>query len=135
MTVATALVLIVAGGLVALAAGLPLYAGLAGAGVLAMVAVGIDPAVAALEIHRLESMPTLVMLPLFVLAGVVLSQGSAPRRLLFLMRESLAWLPGGPAVGMVIAATLFTASHPALATTVSANGRDSSSPNPMPKSP
>ncbi len=105
MTVATALVLIVASGLVALAAGLPLYAGLAGAGVLAMVAVGIDPAVAALEIHRLESMPTLVMLPLFVLAGVVLSQGSAPRRLLFLLRESLAWLPGGPAVGMVIAAT------------------------------
>ena len=122
MTVATALVLIVASGLVALAAGLPLYAGLAGAGVLAMVAVGIDPAVAALEIHRLESMPTLVMLPLFVLAGVVLSQGSAPRRLLFLLRESLAWLPGGPAVGMVIAATLFTAFSGASGLTIVALG-------------
>ena len=122
MSDATALLLIAAGGVVAVAAGLPLYAALAGAGMLAMLAIGIDPAVAALEIHRLESMPTLVMLPLFVLAGVVLSQGGTPRRLLFLLRESLAWLPGGPAVGMVVAATLFTAFSGASGLTIVALG-------------
>ena len=122
MTETAALLLIVVGGLVAVAAGLPLYAALAGGGMLAMFVVGLDPAVAALEIHRLQSMPTLIMLPLFVLAGVVLSQGTTPRRLLFLLRESLAWLPGGPAIGVVLAATLFTAFTGASGLTIVALG-------------
>ena len=109
MSGGTGLLLLLVAAAASAAAGVPLFAVLAGAGVAAMVITGTDLAVAAVEVHRLASTPTLVALPLFVLAGVVLSQGRSPRRFKLLLRAAFSWLPGGEAVGIVLAATLFTA--------------------------
>ena len=61
------------------------------------------------ETYRIVVSPTLPAIPLFTLAGYILAEGGANKRLVGLFRAWLGWLPGGvPAIAIVVCA-FFTA--------------------------
>lgn len=114
--------LIVAALIAAAALGAPLFAVL-GAGALAgAYATGLDPAVLIVEMNRLASSPNFVAIPLFILAGVVLAEGGAPKRLVTLCTAWLGWLPGGLAVVAIVACAFFAAFSGASGVTILALG-------------
>jgi tripartite ATP-independent transporter DctM subunit len=78
--------------------------------------------VIAVEINRLGEMPVLVAIPLFTLAGYLLSESGAPQRLVRLTRALFGWMPGGLAIVAVIASALFTALTGASGVTIVALG-------------
>ncbi len=57
----------------------------------------------------LAQQPTLVAIPFFTLAGIVMSRGSIARRLIELADAAFGWLPGGMAISTVAACALFAA--------------------------
>ncbi len=75
-----------------------------------------------IEMNRLASMPVLVALPLFTLAGTILTESGAPRRIMALMQAAAGWLPGGPAVAALAACAFFTALTGASGVTIVALG-------------
>lgn len=75
-----------------------------------------------IEMNRLASMPVLVALPLFTLAGTILTESGAPRRIMNLMQAAAGWLPGGPAVAALAACAFFTALTGASGVTIVALG-------------
>lgn len=81
-----------------------------------------DLAIVAVEFNRLAGMPGLVAIPLFTLAGYVLSESQAPRRLLRVSDALLEWLPGGFAIVALVASALFTAFTGASGVTIVAMG-------------
>ncbi|MFZ5776271.1 MAG: TRAP transporter large permease [Thermodesulfobacteriota bacterium] len=83
---------------------------------------GIDPTVVVIEMSRLADTPLLLSLPLFILAGALLSESGAPSRLLALSRQVLGWLPGGLAVIALMVCALFTAFTGATGITIFALG-------------
>ncbi|HPC35975.1 MAG TPA: TRAP transporter large permease subunit [Candidatus Marinimicrobia bacterium] len=88
--------------------GLPLFAAIGITGIIQFALSGIDPAVVIVEMYRVTSAPTLLAIPLFTLAGYVLAESSAPRRLLNLAEALLGWIPGGVAIGSLVTCALFT---------------------------
>ncbi len=62
-----------------------------------------------IEMNRLASMPVLVALPLFTLAGCILTETKAPRRLMNMVEALVGWLPGGLAIAAVVSCAFFTA--------------------------
>ena len=75
-----------------------------------------------IEMNRLASMPVLVALPLFTLAGCMLTATAAPRRITDLLQALFGWLPGGVGVAAVGACALFTALTGASGVTIVALG-------------
>ena len=61
--------------------GAPFFALIAAIALLGFNAQGYDLAIVAVEINRLGEMPVLVAIPLFTLAGYLLSESAAPQRL------------------------------------------------------
>src|SRR3954447_12107282 len=113
---------LIAGGLLLLAAlGAPLFALLAAIALIGFHSSGIDTAVA-IEFYRLADMPALIAIPLFTLAGYLLAESQAPRRLVRLTNALFGWLPGGLAIVSVCACTLFTAFTGATGVTLVALG-------------
>ena len=114
----------VAGILLALAAllGAPLFAVLAAGGLLTAWHSGLDPAVLPSQILRLAESPNLLAIPLFTLAGVTLSRGGAPQRLVQLFTSAFGWLSGGLAVVAITACAFFTAFSGASGVTILALG-------------
>lgn len=98
------------GWLIAAAAllGAPLFAVFGAAALAAYQAIQLDPSIVISELARLATMPLLRALPMFALAGYLLSACRASERLLHLARAALGWMPGGLAVGSLIACTLMT---------------------------
>ncbi len=88
--------------------GLPLFAAIGITGIIQFAISGIDPTVVIVEMYRVASAPTLLAIPLFTLAGYVLAESSAPRRLLNLAEALLGWIPGGVAIGSLVSCALFT---------------------------
>ncbi|NLA22385.1 MAG: TRAP transporter large permease subunit [Candidatus Marinimicrobia bacterium] len=88
--------------------GLPLFAAIGITGIIQFAISGIDPTVVIVEMYRVASAPTLLAIPLFTLAGYVLAESSAPRRLLNLAEALLGWIPGGVAIGSLVTCALFT---------------------------
>jgi len=88
--------------------GLPLFAAIGITGIIQFAISGIDPTVVIVEMYRVASAPTLLAIPLFTLAGYVLAECSAPRRLLNLAEALLGWIPGGVAIGSLVTCALFT---------------------------
>ena len=88
--------------------GLPLFAAIGITGIFQFAISGIDPTVVIVEMYRVASAPTLLAIPLFTLAGYVLAESSAPRRLLNLAEALLGWIPGGVAIGSLVSCALFT---------------------------
>jgi tripartite ATP-independent transporter DctM subunit len=114
---------LIALGLLALALlGAPFFALIAAIALLGFQAQGYDLAIVAVEINRIGEMPVLVAIPLFTLAGYLLSESAAPQRLVRLTRAAFGWLPGGLAIVALIASALFTALTGASGVTIVALG-------------
>ena len=110
--------------LLALAAalGVPLFAVLGAGSLIAAHASGLDPAVLIVEMRRLASSPNLIAIPLFTLAGVTLSRGGAPQRLLAMFNAGFGWMPGGLAIVALVSCAFFTAFSGASGVTILALG-------------
>ena len=76
----------------------------------------------ALEILGLADMPFLAAIPLFTVAGYLLSESNAPRRLVRLTNAVLGWMPGGLAIVCLAACAFFTAFTGASGVTIIALG-------------
>ena len=114
--------LIVAALVVLAALGTPLFAIIAAVALFGFHAAGEPGAAVAIEFYRLADMPALVAIPLFTLAGYLLAESQAPRRLVRLTNALFGWLPGGLAIVSVCACTLFTAFTGATGVTLIALG-------------
>ncbi|MBW2059173.1 MAG: TRAP transporter large permease subunit [Deltaproteobacteria bacterium] len=102
--------------------GVPLFVVIAAGALLSFYLAGIDTSVVIIEMYRLASTPTLVAIPLFTFAGYVLAESNAPKRLVRVSRAFLGWLPGGLAVVVLVACTVFTAFTGASGVTIIALG-------------
>ena len=102
--------------------GAPLFVVIAAIALLSFYGAGIDASVVIIEMYRLASTPTLVAIPLFAFAGYILAESGAPRRLVRVSQAFLGWVPGGLAVVILVACTLFTAFTGATGITIIALG-------------
>ena len=108
--------------LVLAALGMPLFAVIAAVALLGFHLAGYDLIVVAVEFYRLGDMPGLIAIPLFTLAGYLLGESQAPRRLVRLSNALLGWLPGGLAIVAIVACAFFTAFTGASGVTIVALG-------------
>lgn len=83
---------------------------------------GIDLSVIAIELYRIADTPLLLTLPLFTLAGYILGESQASKRLVRLTRVFMGWMPGGLAIVSLIACAMFTAFTGASGVTIVALG-------------
>jgi tripartite ATP-independent transporter DctM subunit len=104
------------------ALGAPLFALIAAIALIGFTAGGQSGTAVAIEFYRLADMPALIAIPLFTLAGYLLAESEAPRRLVRLTNALFGWLPGGLAIVSVCACTLFTAFTGATGVTLVALG-------------
>ncbi|PJA43258.1 MAG: C4-dicarboxylate ABC transporter, partial [Lysobacterales bacterium CG_4_9_14_3_um_filter_62_6] len=102
--------------------GAPLFALIAALAFLGMRAAGYDDTGVAAEFYRLTEMPVLIAIPLFTLAGYLLSESKAPQRLVRLTEALLGWLHGGLAIVALLACAIFTAFTGASGVTIVAIG-------------
>ncbi|MBC8478614.1 TRAP transporter large permease subunit, partial [bacterium] len=75
-----------------------------------------------IELYRLASNPTILAIPLFTFAGMLLSAGNSPRRLVNLFRALCGWMPGGIAIVTLLVTSFFTAFTGASGVTIIALG-------------
>lgn len=108
--------------LLGMALGAPLFSVLGGAALLLFFLADVPAAAIAVEIYRLTSSPILPTVPLFTLAGSILSHGGASVRLVALFRALFGWMPGGTAVVTVGVCAFFTAFTGASGVTILALG-------------
>jgi C4-dicarboxylate transporter DctM subunit len=104
------------------ALGAPLFALIAAIALFGFNAAGQPGIAVAIEFYRLADMPALIAIPLFTLAGYLLAESQAPRRLVRLTNAMFGWLPGGLAIVSICACTLFTAFTGATGVTLVALG-------------
>jgi tripartite ATP-independent transporter DctM subunit len=102
--------------------GVPLFVALAAGGLLASHAADISPDILIIEMNRLASSPNMIAIPLFTFAGVLMSSGGAPRRLVNFYRAALGWMPGGLAIVTIGACAFFTSYSGASGVTILALG-------------
>ena len=102
--------------------GLPLFAVLGAGSLLYAHNSELDSALLIVELNRLASSPNLTAIPLFTLAGVILSSGGAPQRLIRLFNALLGWLPGGLSIVAITACAFFTSFSGASGVTILALG-------------
>ena len=104
------------------ALGMPLFAVILAVALLGFHLAGYDLIIVAVEVYRLGDLPGLVAIPLFTLAGYLLGESGAPRRLVRLSNALLGWLPGGLAIVAIVACAFFTAFTGASGVTIVALG-------------
>ncbi|KFN47137.1 TRAP transporter large permease [Arenimonas metalli] len=104
------------------ALGMPLFAVIAAIALLGFHLAGYDLIAVAVEFYRLGDMPGLIAIPLFTLAGYLLGESQAPKRLVRLSNALLGWLPGGLAIVAIVASAFFTAFTGASGVTIVALG-------------
>ncbi|MCX7033280.1 MAG: TRAP transporter large permease subunit [Arenimonas sp.] len=104
------------------ALGAPLFAVIAAIALLGFHLADYDLIVVTVEIYRLGDMPGLIAIPLFTLAGYLLGESRAPKRLVRLSNALLGWLPGGLAIVAIVACAFFTAFTGASGVTIVALG-------------
>lgn len=104
------------------ALGMPLFAVILAVALLGFHLAGYDLIIVAVEVYRLGDLPGLVAIPLFTLAGYLLGESGAPRRLVRLSNALLGWLPGGLAIVAIVACSMFTAFTGASGVTIVALG-------------
>ncbi|MFW5969762.1 MAG: TRAP transporter large permease, partial [Halofilum sp. (in: g-proteobacteria)] len=115
-------VIVSLGLLLAALAGAPLFAVIGGSALIGFHLAGIDAQAVIIEIYRIADMPILVAIPLFTLAGYILGESDAPRRLVRLTDALLGGFAGGLAIVALIACALFTAFTGASGITIVALG-------------
>jgi len=103
--------------------GAPLFAIIAAGALLSFVDLDPELGVAVpIEFFSLAEMPILLAIPLFTIAGYLLSESQAPSRLVRLSRAMLGWMPGGLAMVSIAACAFFTAFTGASGVTIIALG-------------
>jgi len=102
--------------------GTPLFVVLGGMGTLFFLNTGGTTVVLANEAYTMLTSPILPTIPLFTLAGFILSEGKAGERLIRLFRALFGWLPGGLAIVTILICTFFTALTGASGVTILALG-------------
>ena len=103
-------------------AGAPLFAVIGASALIGFYLAGIDGQAVIIELYRITDMPVLVAIPLFTLAGYILGESDAPRRLVRLTDALLGGLPGGLAIVALVACAFFTAFTGASGITIIALG-------------
>ncbi|MDP6932099.1 MAG: TRAP transporter large permease subunit, partial [Myxococcota bacterium] len=108
----------------AVAMGAPLYTAMGGVAMLLFYGAPIPIALSAVpaETYRIVASPTLPCLPLFTLAGYLLAEGGASRRLVGLFRAWFGWMPGGIGAAAVLVCAFFTTFTGASGVTILALG-------------
>ncbi|QPK61998.1 TRAP transporter large permease subunit [Methylomonas sp. LL1] len=117
MTLAFAILLVLM-----LLLGAPLFAVILAATMLGFYSAEIDLTVITAELYRIANTPLLVALPLFTLAGYLLSESNTSERLLRLTRALFGWMPFGLAVISLLTCAAFTAFTGASGVTIIALG-------------
>ena len=102
--------------------GVPLFVVLGAGGLLASHAADISPDILIIEMNRLATSPNMIAIPLFTFAGVLMSSGGAPERLVNFYRAALGWMPGGLAIVTIGACAFFTSYSGASGVTILALG-------------
>ncbi len=102
--------------------GMPLFAVIASLALLGFHVAGYDLVAVVVDYYRLGDMPGLIAIPLFTLAGYVLGESDAPKRLVRLSEALLGWLPGGLAIVALVTCAFFTAFTGASGMTIVAIG-------------
>ena len=88
--------------------GAPIFVLIGGAALLLFCSAGVPVAAIPVEIYRISASPILPAIPLFTLAGFVLTGSQAGVRLVRLFRALCAWLPGGMAVMTILVCAFFS---------------------------
>ncbi len=114
--------LIVAGIIVLALMGVPLFAIIGLAGLVAFHYAEIDSAGIFIELYRVASSPTLIAIPLFTFAGFILAESKTPERLTRLSQGYLGGIPGGVPMAVLVACAFFTAFTGASGVTIIALG-------------
>lgn len=102
--------------------GAPLFSVIIAAAMLGFYSSDVDLSVMAIELYRIADTPILLALPLFTLAGYILSESNTSDRLVRLTRAFFGWMPGGLAVVAFIVCAFFTAFTGASGITIVAMG-------------
>ena len=102
--------------------GAPLFTVIAAGGLLASHSADISPDILVIEMNRLATSPNMIAIPLFTFAGVLMSSGGAPKRLVNFYRAAFGWMPGGLAIVAIGACAFFTAYSGASGVTILALG-------------
>jgi tripartite ATP-independent transporter DctM subunit len=102
--------------------GAPLFVTLGGAGLFLLLAQGVPAASVAVNHYSLVVNPSLPAIPMFTLAGYLLAESAAPRRLVELFDALFGRLRGGAALVTVFACTFFTCFTGASGVTILALG-------------
>ena len=102
--------------------GAPLFTALASGALLASYTSEISPDILIIEMNRLTMSPNMLALPLFILAGVIMAHGGAPKRLVAFYRANFGFLPGGIAIVTLISCAFFTMFSGASGVTILALG-------------
>ncbi len=102
--------------------GAPLFTVIAAGGLLASHGAEISPDILIIEMNRLATSPNMIAIPLFTFAGVLMSSGGAPQRLVDFYRAAVGWMPGGLAIVTVGSCAFFTAYSGASGVTILALG-------------
>ena len=102
--------------------GAPIYAVLAGVPLLLFFAKGVPIAAIPVETYRLVVSPTIPTIPLFALAGFILTEGGTSRRLIRLFRALFGWMPGGLPIVATLVCAFFTTFTGASGVTILALG-------------
>ena len=99
-----------------------LFVLLGGATIIGFAAANDPISVILIEINRLTKHTTIIIIPLFTLAGYIIAEGKAPQRLVAFARASVGWLPGGIAIVVLVTCAFFTTFTGASGVTIIALG-------------
>ncbi len=102
--------------------GTPIFIILGGGTLLLFQVEGTTAAAIPVETYRLVVSPSIPAIPLFTLAGYVLAEGGASRRLVRVFRAWFGWLPGGLAVVVTMLCAFLTTFTGASGVTILAVG-------------
>ncbi|MBN1336458.1 MAG: TRAP transporter large permease subunit [Deltaproteobacteria bacterium] len=110
--------------LAAVALGAPLFTALGGVAMLLFFGEPVPTPISSVpaETYAIVSSPTLPTIPLFTLAGYLLAEGGASKRLVRLFRAWFGWIPGGTAAAAVGVCAFFTTFTGASGVTILALG-------------
>ncbi len=108
--------------IVAALLGTPIFILLGGAALLLFWGDGVTVAAIPAETYRIVASPIFPTIPLFTLAGFILSEAHASERLVRVFRALFGWIPGGMAVAATLLCAFFTTFTGASGVTILALG-------------
>lgn len=99
-----------------------LFVLLGGASIIGYATAGLPLTTILIDFNSIIKNTTIPIIPLFTLAGYIIAEGNAPKRLVAFARASVGWLPGGIAVVVLTTCAFFTTFTGASGVTIIALG-------------